>query len=60
MAAEAWARAGDLVGARAAVARARAAGPLSPTLSASARRIEAVAIIPWTASQHQWKEIDHE
>jgi hypothetical protein len=42
MAAEAWAGAGDFVAARAAVARARAAGELSPSLEQSAGRIEAL------------------
>lgn len=42
LAAEAWARAGDLPRARLALARARAAGPLSPAVAESARRLEAL------------------
>jgi hypothetical protein len=42
LAAEAWALAGDLARARAAIARAKAAGPLSPSLVESARRLEAM------------------
>lgn len=42
LAAEAWARAGDLPRARTALARGRAAGPLSPSVSESARRLEAL------------------
>jgi hypothetical protein len=40
LAAEAWARAGDLAAARSALARGRAAGPLSPTMAASALRLD--------------------
>lgn len=40
LAVEAWARAGDLPRARAALARGRAAGPLSPSVAESARRLE--------------------
>jgi tetratricopeptide (TPR) repeat protein len=39
LAAEAWARAGDLGQARAMLARAQAAGPLSPSVAESARRL---------------------
>jgi hypothetical protein len=42
LAAEAWALAGDLTRARSALARGRAAGPLSPTLAESARRLDAL------------------
>jgi hypothetical protein len=41
-AAEAWARAGEPTAARAALARARATGPLVPELDASARRLDAL------------------
>jgi hypothetical protein len=41
-AAEAWARAGNLPAARSALARGRAAGPLSPTLQESARQLDAL------------------
>ncbi len=40
LAAEAWARAGDLPRARSALARGRAAGPLSPSVGESARRLD--------------------
>jgi hypothetical protein len=40
LAAEAWALAGDLPRARSALARARAAGPLSPSVAESARRLD--------------------
>jgi hypothetical protein len=40
LAAEAWAHTGDLTRARAALARARAAGPQSPTITESARQID--------------------
>lgn len=40
LAAEAWARAGDLPRARSALARAHARGPLSPSVAESARRLE--------------------
>jgi len=39
LATEAWARAGDLARARAMLARAQAAGPLSPSVAESARRL---------------------
>jgi len=42
LAAEAWARAGDLPRARSALARGRAAGPLSPSVSEAARRLDAL------------------
>ena len=42
MAAEAWARSGDLVAARSAMARGRAAGPLSPSLTIAGRRLDAL------------------
>ncbi len=40
LAAEAWSRAGDLPRARSALARGRAAGPLSPSMGESARRLD--------------------
>jgi hypothetical protein len=40
MAAEAWVRSGNLVAARSALARGRAAGPLTPTLESSASQLE--------------------
>jgi hypothetical protein len=40
MAAEAWARSGDLVAARSAMARGRATGPLSPSLVIAGRRLD--------------------
>jgi len=42
IAAEAWARAGDLPRARSALARGRAAGPLSPSVGEAARRLDAL------------------
>jgi hypothetical protein len=42
LAAEAWARAGNLAAARSALARGRAVGPLSPTLQASADQLDAL------------------
>jgi hypothetical protein len=42
LAAEAWARAGNLAAARSALARGRAAGPLSPTMAASALQLDAL------------------
>jgi hypothetical protein len=42
MAAEAWVMSGNLVAARSALARGRAAGPLSPTLESSARQLDAL------------------
>ena len=42
LAAEAWAMSGNLAGARSALARGRAAGPLSPTLQESARQLDAM------------------
>src|SRR5262249_11135287 len=40
MAAEAWVMSGDLTGARSALARGRAGGPLPPTLRQSARELD--------------------
>ena len=42
IAAEAWALAGDLPRARSVIARGRAAGPLSPSVSEAARRLDAL------------------